>query len=101
MLTEREEKAVAFLRREASCYRENVSYGSVLARALELAASDIEAGEHLKRPDPSISFEQWRDEPSAGDRGFGCPECGALHTNWGQCDCGWSGQDPRPGVGEG
>lgn len=54
MLTDREEKIVRWLRQQDSP-----------ADPWELAAA-IERLDHLKRPEPTIPFDQWKDKPSVG-----------------------------------
>lgn len=74
-MTERE-KIVAYLRREAAdvvgrlCGPEGEFHAIELAEMdadlIENIANRIERGDHLKRPEPTIPFEQWRDKPSVG-----------------------------------
>jgi hypothetical protein len=77
MLTDREERIVAWLRSlqarktqegERLLHESNPIWTASMRTAgfYEMCADAIEAGEHLKRPSPSIPYETWRDEPSVG-----------------------------------
>ena len=59
-MTDRE-KIVRWLRRVAPT---SDTYSEELA--LLAAALCIERGDHLARPEPTIPYAQWKDEPSVG-----------------------------------
>lgn len=61
MLTEREERIVRWLERGA----EPLSLVGDKRHIMLAIARSIERGEHLKRPEPTIPFTEWRDRPSA------------------------------------
>lgn len=56
------DKIVAWLRRQA----EPLSIVGDKRHILLRVADDIENFEHLKRPEPTIPFEVWKDKPSVG-----------------------------------